>query len=355
KLAIGVAADLRETRPRFVKGGNYVRNASISPTGVRAAFEYRGEIVTVPVEKGDARNLTNTPGANERSPAWSPDGSQIAYISDASGEYELKVAPQDGRGAVKTWKLMGHGFYQDLDWSPDGTHIAYADNSMSTYVIDVKTGVAKLVGSNKLYGPAGQSEMTHAWSPDSKWIAYTANIKSLVTALSVYNVAADKSYRVTDGLSEVSTPAFDKSGRYLYLFASTDAGPLQDWFSLATVDYRRTRSIYAIVLANTTGNPLAKESDEEKVVVTRDSTSSDSTRGARLMPPAPPRGGSTATRIDLEGIENRILALPIPASDLSELGTGDAGQIYYMQRVDNRSSLHHYDLSKRKDEVLIPQ
>ena len=97
--------------------------------------------------------------------------------------------------------------------------------------------------------------MTHAWSPDSKWIAYTANIKSLVTALSVYNVAEDKSYRVTDGLSEVSTPAFDKSGRYLYIFASTDAGPLQDWFSLATADYRRTRNIYAIVLRNDVANP----------------------------------------------------------------------------------------------------
>ena len=277
KLAIGVAADLRETRPRFVKGANYVRNVSLSPSGVRAAFEYRGEIVTVPVEKGDARNLTNSAGANERSPAWSPDGSQIAYVSDASGEYELKIAPQDGRGAVKTFKLMGHGFYQNLDWSPDGTHISYADNSMSTYVIDVKTGVAKLVGSNKLYGPTGQSEMTHAWSPDSKWIAYTANIRSLVTALSVYNVAEDKSYRVTDGLSEVSTPAFDKSGRYLYIFASTDAGPLQDWFSLATADYRRTRNVYAIVLRNDVGNPVAKESDEERVVVTRDTTRRDST------------------------------------------------------------------------------
>ena len=359
KLTIGVAADLRETRARYVKGDRYIRNVSLSPSGVRAAFEYRGEIVTVPVEKGDARNLTNTPGANERSPAWSPDGSQIAWISDASGEYELKVAPQDGRGTVKTLKLMGHGFYQNLDWSPDGTHIAYADNSMSTYVIDVRTGAAKLVGSNKLYGPAGQSEMTHAWSPDSKWLAYTANIRSLVTALSVYNLADDKSYRITDGLSEVSTPAFDKSGKYLYIFASTDAGPLQDWFSLATADFRRTRNIYAIVLRNDVGNPVARESDEEKVVITRDTTRRDSTtadsttsRAVRLTAAAP--RGNGATRIDLDGIENRILALPIAASDLTQLSTGDAGQIYYVQRTNNQGALHHYDLAKRKDEVLVP-
>ncbi|CAN5303497.1 hypothetical protein BH09GEM1_BH09GEM1_42160 [soil metagenome] len=356
KLTIGVAADLRETRPRYVKGDRYVRNVALSPTGVRAAFEYRGEIITVPVEKGDARNLTNTLGANERSPSWSPDGSQIAYVSDISGEYELKIAPQDGRGAVKTFKLMGHGFYQNLDWSPDGSHIAYVDNSMSTYVIDVKSGAAKLVGSNKVYGVA-DGNMTHAWSPDSKWLAYTANIKSLVTALSVYNVADDKSSRVTDGLSEVSTPAFDRSGKYLYIFASTDAGPLQDWFSLATADYRRTRSIYAIVLRNDIGNPVAKESDEEKVVITRDSTRRDSTatdssKGVRLTAPAP--RGTGATRIDLEGIENRILALPIAANDLTQLATGDAGQIYYLQRTNNQNALHHYDLAKRKDEVLVP-
>ncbi len=355
KLAIGVAADLRETRPRFVKGDRYVRNVALSPSGVRAAFEYRGEIVTVPVEKGDARNLTNSVAANDRSPAWSPDGSQIAYVSDASGEYELKIAQQDGRGAVKTWKFTGHGFYSNLEWSPDGTHIAYADNSMSTYVIDVKTGVAKLVGSNKLYGPAGQSEMTFAWSPDSKWIAYTANIKSLVTALSVYNVAEDKSYRVTDGLSEVSTPAFDKSGKYLYLFASTDAGPLQDWFSLATADYRRTRNIYAIVLRNDATNPLARESDEEKVVVARtDSTPGDSARANTVrLTPAAPRGAGPV-RIDLDGIESRILSMPIASGDLSQLSTGDAGQIYYVRRTDGRGTLQHYDLSKRKDEVLIP-
>ena len=100
---------------------------------------------------------------------------------------------------------MGHGFYQNLDWSPDGTHIAYADNSMSTYVIDVKSGAAKLVGSNKVYGPAAV-DMRHAWTPDSNGIAYTAKNKSLLTALSVFNVADDNSYRVTDGLSEASTP-----------------------------------------------------------------------------------------------------------------------------------------------------
>ena len=138
RIAIGVATDLVETRPRFVKGFRYVRNASISPTGARAALEFRGEIVTVPAEKGDPRIITATPGVNERSPKWSPDGKSIAYFSDESGEYELHVRSQDGKGEVRKFKLNGAGFYDQPVWSPDSEKIAYADNSWSLYWIDVE-------------------------------------------------------------------------------------------------------------------------------------------------------------------------------------------------------------------------
>ncbi|HYV96411.1 MAG TPA: PDZ domain-containing protein [Gemmatimonadaceae bacterium] len=351
-LAIGVAADLRETRPRFVKSPAYVRNIAVSPTGMRAAFEYRGEIVTVPASKGDYRNLTNTVGANERSPAWSPDGASIAYVSDASGEYQLVIEPQDGHGTPRVIKLMGHGFYANLAWSPDSKKISYDDNSESVYVLDVATGTSKLVAGNKVYAVGGLG-IDKAWSPDSKWLAYVVGTQSLVNALFVYDVAADKSQRITDGLSEVAEPAFDRSGRYLYVFASTDAGPLQDWFSLASSDAQRTRNIYAVVLRKDLANPLAKESDEERIVVVRDSAARGDSAGGgvRLAPAAPPAGGG-ATRIDFDGIESRILSLPIPASDLSNLQTGDAGQLYYIRSADNQRALHHYNLTTRTDETL---
>src|SRR6185503_10729716 len=102
RLSIGVPADLIETRPRYVKGADYVRSADLSPSGSRAVFGFRGEIVTVPAEKGDPRDLTNTPGANERYPAWSPDGKSIAWFSDESGENQLVIAPQDGHGERRT-------------------------------------------------------------------------------------------------------------------------------------------------------------------------------------------------------------------------------------------------------------
>ncbi|HKG94652.1 MAG TPA: PDZ domain-containing protein [Gemmatimonadaceae bacterium] len=368
KMTIGIATDLRETRPRFVKGDRYIRDAALSPSGARAAFEYRGEIITVPAEKGDARNLTNSAGSNERSPAWSPDGSRIAYVSDANGEYELVVEPQDGRGAAKSYKLAGNGFYSALDWSPDGRKIAYEDNSQSTYVLDLASGAAKRVGGNRIYVPEGLSGMSHAWSPDSRWLAYTVSTQALVNTLFLYDVQQDRSTRVTDGLSEVTEPAFDASGKYLYVFGSTDAGPVQDWFSQASLDYRRTRTIYAIVLRKDLPNPLARESDEERVIVVPDSSArrdsaqrGDSSGGAprggnvRLAPPAPRAAPGAATRVDFDGIEYRILALPLQAAELSALKAGEAGQIYYVRTTDGRGELRHYDLAKRKDETLIPQ
>jgi tricorn protease len=134
RLKVGVAADLVETRPRYVKGTKYVREWSLSPSGARAAFAFRGEIVTVPREKGDDRNLTRSPAAHDRSPAWSPDGKQVAYFSDASGEYALRIGSPDGRGEPREIALTGSGFYSDPRWSPDGKKISYTDNARTVWM-----------------------------------------------------------------------------------------------------------------------------------------------------------------------------------------------------------------------------
>ncbi len=290
KLTIGVAADLRETRPRFVSGNQYIRGVSISPSGARVALELRGEIVTVPAEKGDARNLTNSPGANDRSPAWSPDGSSIAYFSDEGGEYQLHVAPQSGKGEHKVFKPGGAGFYTSPHWAPDGSRISYIDNSQSVYVLDLKSGLAKRVGGNTVYAPIPL--VYTAWSPDSKWLAYTVDVHALGTALFVYNVDDGRSTRLTDELSVVSEPAFDRSGKYLYMLASTDAGPALDWFAQSNTNLPSTSSIYAIVLRNDLPNPFARESDEEK--------------GAVRPPAAPPAAPLAAPRRRANGHTHRL-------------------------------------------------
>ncbi len=350
KLTIGVAADLVETRPRFVKGARYIRNVSLSPTGARAVFEFRGEIVTVPAEKGDTRDLTNTVAVHERSPAWSPDGKSIAYFSDESGEYELHIRAQDGKGDVRKIKLSGAGFYDDPVWSPDSQKISYTDNSWSLYWLDLKTGVSKKIGSEYLYGPSRARTIYHSWSPDSKWVAYTLSTKANIQTVYAYSTEKDKSFTVTDGLSEVTEPVFDDSGKYLYFLGSTNAGPVKEWFAQSSSDMRSSSSLYLAVLRNNLPNPLAKESDEEKGVQKEE------------KPKEPPKTPEPFS-IDFEGLNNRILSLPLPARNYRDLQPGIAGQLYYIETPDDdnpipggpeRSVLHQYDLNKRKDDSFIP-
>ena len=360
RLSIGVTSDLREIRPRFVRGARWIRDAALSPTGARAAFNFRGEIVTVPGEKGDVRNLTNSVDAHDRYPAWSPDGRSIAWFSDKSGEYQLYIGSQDGKGEPRAIKVMGEGFYQAPVWSPDSQKIAYFDNSQSVYWLDVKSGVSKKVASQPIYGPI--VIISYSWSPDSKWVAYAMHNQALITTVYVHSIEQGKSFQVSDGLSDVSDPHFDKSGKYLFFFASTDAGPNNDWFAQSNADMRTTSGIYLAVLPNDQVSPLARESDEEKPAAEeKDKTEKPAERKPDEKPAGPtpeektPPKKEAPFRIDLEGLEYRILDLPITPAALSNLQTGTAGQIYYLKTVDGRSSLNRYDLTARKNETLLPE
>ena len=365
KLTVGVAADLEGVRPRYVsgqgRGSRFTRNASVSPSGARAVFEFRGEIVTVPAKKGDPRNLTETTGVHEREPVWSPDGESIAYFSDAGGEYRLHVKSQDGKGKAKTYALDGAGFYSSPAWSPDGKKIAYTDNSKSFYYIDLGTGTVKKITSDHFFEPGPFPNNTPTWSPDSRWIAYAVNTVSMFRRVYLYSIDRDKSFPVTDGLSDAGDPVFDKSGKYLYFKASTDDGPIRHWFALSNMDMRVTSSVYLAVLDNTTPSPLAKESDEEEGTAApgkqdkskgKDKGKDKSTGNDKEKP----------VTIDFDGLETRILALPIPPADYVGLRTGKEGELFFLEAPavrggdgNSTAKLHMFDLKKREDRVILPR
>jgi len=374
RLVIGVAADLAEARPRFVKGSKYVRGFSPSPSAARIAYEFRGEIVSVPAEKGDVRNLTQTVAAHERSPAWSPDGKFLAYFSDESGEYELHVKAQDGSTPARRYKLGGAGYYDRPAWAPDGKRLVYTDNAYSLHVIDLATGAHKKIASEPIYSPV--KTVRGAWAPDSRWVAYTLNSTTYTKTLYVYSVEQDKSFRITDGLSDVSEPVFDKGGKFLYFLASTDAGPSNNWFSLENTDNRPTRTVWLAVLRNDTPSPLTKESDEEKPAATdarkADEKSADDSKdaangmaspgdAAARKPNEPEKKAPAAAppveavRIDFEGIGQRIIDFPIPAADISSLQVGNTGQVFFLRSVDDKKALHRFDLKDRKTESVLAE
>ena len=362
RLMIGVATDLAELRERFAKGAQWLRGGAVSPTGARAVIGFRGEIVTVPAEKGDPRNLTQTPAVHERYPAWSPDGKSIAYFSDASGEYELHIAPQDGKGAAKAFKLAGSGFYASPNWSPDSRKIAFADNSLTLYCLDLGTGAVKKIAQEYLYQPGGQAQMRTSWSPDSKWIAYTLGTPTFFRRVHVYSVDQDRSYAVTDGLSSVEEPTFDAEGKYLWFLGSTDAGPVNQWFDMSNADLRLTSSLYLAVLRKDLLNPLAKESDEEKPKDEKKEADKPAAKPGD-KPAAPAAKPAAAVSIDFDGLENRIVTVPIEAGVYDNLQAGEGGKLFYRKVSppptptsggSGDSAIRVYDLATRKDEAFGP-
>ncbi|HEX9901634.1 MAG TPA: PDZ domain-containing protein [Acidobacteriota bacterium] len=353
RLKLGLAADLIGLRPRYAKGDRFIRNADLSPSGARAVFGFRGEIVTVPAEKGDPRNLTNSPAVHERLPVWSPDGRQVAYFSDESGEYALHLRSQDGKGVVKKFKLPGTGFYEAAEWSPDSQKIAFRDNSLALYWLDVTSGAVKKIASEKIYGPTGLISLSPSWSPDSRWIAYTLNTTTYFQTVYLYSLEKDQSLAVTDGLSEVSEPVFDTGGKYLYFFASTDAGPAKQWFDLSNRDMRETNTVYLAVLGKDMPSPLAKESDEEKPAAPKEAPQPAGKNKAASGKAEAEKPAKPTVTVDFDGLNYRILAIGLPSGSYSNLLAGKENEFYYLDRdPSGDGKLHKYDLGKRKDEVI---
>ncbi len=350
KLTIGIAADLLELRQRFVKDPNYIRSFDVSPSASRLVFDYRGEIVTVPAEKGDYRNLTQTPGVHEKFPAWSPDGKSIAYFSDASGEYTLFIAAQDGKGEPKIIKLNGAGFYANLNWSPDNKKLNFVDNGRNLYVLDVASGQIDKIDADEIYTPGPFRDATANWSGDSKWIAYTRVTVTQFKRIYLYSLDQKKSFEVTDGLSDASEPHFDRQGKYLYFFSSTDAGPVINWFDQSSIDFHKTNSIYLVTLQKETISPFAKESDEEAA---KKEDLDEAKKGDDKKPK--PAETDKSLKIDWDGLQNRIVDLPVPAGNYSQLTVDNDGDLLYVSSTDNGDgTLHKYNFKKHADSDVLP-
>lgn len=353
KIEVTVRGDLPGVRPRFEKVGKRIQKAALSPTGARVVVEARGEVLTVPVEKGDARNLSNTPGIADRDPSWSPDGKSIAYFSDENGEYELHIKPQNGLGETKKYRLgEAPSFYYNPIWSPDSKHIAYADKRKNLWLLEIATGKSKKVDTDPLAlgGPPVPS-----WSPDSAWLAYQRSLKSTMGAVFLYSLATGKTHQVTDGMSDVGAVVFDRGGKYLYFTASTDAGPMA-FGSMSAFNRARTSSPYLIVLSKDDPSPLLPESDDEKDSA-KAGDEADKEKAKAKEAKATPK-----VRIDLENLDQRILALPVPNRNYINLLAGKSGTLFLVEgepvNTPRRgpppgNTIHKFDLTKRKLEKVL--
>jgi len=374
-VAVTVPADLPNVRPHFKKVDNEIASATLSPSGARAVFEAHGEVLTAPAEKGDIRNLTNTPGVMERDPSWSPDGKWIAYFSDESGEYQLFLKNPDGMGEARKISLgTPASFYYDPIWSPDSKKIVFSDKRLNLWYIDLAKGTPVKIDTDTYDAP--QRTLNPVWSPDSRWVAYSKTLTSHMHAIFAYSLEQAKSLQLTDGLSDARFPAFDQKGQYLYFTASTDVGPTTGWLDLSSINRPITRSAYLMVLRKDQPSPLAPESDEEKSAADDSKQDTDKSPKAEEKPEQEPgsaeekakaqdaraaksvKNEGVVVRIDAENIGQRIVAMPIPPRDYSKLVAGKAGTIFLIEDSprpgpDQLNTLWRFDLTSRKPEKLM--
>jgi tricorn protease len=366
-VPIAIHGDLPQLAPHLVPvSPKEVQNIAISPTGARILAEAHGDIFTVPAEKGDTRNVTRTPGVAERDPAWSPDGKWIAYFSDASGEYQLFVRDQEGLQPPRVIDLgPGASFFYAPHWSPDSKRIAYADKHLRLWYVDVAGGKPVKIDTGLRGGFGNNSEMS--WSPDSQWIAYTRDLESQMHAVFFYSLATHSSRQITDGMSNAAHPAFDPSGKYLFFTASTNSGPSDAGIDLSSLDRAVNSDVYAIVLSRNGASPIAPQSDDENKknedkkdngkkndgkndgddneddakngdAEKDEAKNGDDAKPADARDERANRSGAKSGRkhekkpqptvIDLAGIGDRILSLPIPSRNYTDLSVGKSGVIF---------------------------
>lgn len=352
-LAVTINGDLPELRPHLASiGPDQIRNSGLSPSGARAVFEAHGDIFTVPGEKGDTRNLTRTPSSAEREPSWSPDGKSVAYFSDASGEYQLFIRDQNGLAAPQVIDLgPDPSYFYALRWSPDSKHIAFSDKHLHLWYVDVPNGKPVKIDT-MIYSGFDNGFGSVSWSPDSKWIAYSRDLENQLHAIFAYSLDSHKSTQITDGMSDAQHPAFDPNGKFLYFLASTDNGPSSAGIDLSSLDRAQTSSAYVVVLKRDGVSPVPPESDEEKPKEEKKDDKSPPSPASSDNKPAATgsanKNNEEANRdekkednkaekkedkpvpvvIDLDGIGNRILSLPIPARNYTDLAVGKTGVLY---------------------------
>jgi tricorn protease len=360
KLRIEVKGDFPWLQPQWKNASDWLTNASLSPNGKRALFEARGEIITVPLEKGDYRNLTNSTGSREHDPIWSPDGKNIAWFSDASGEYSLMISTQDGLSKPREIKIASATYYYSPTWSPDSKYIAFTDHLQQLWMIDVATEKLTLIDKDSYLHP--DRSINPVWSPDSKWIAYAKRLTSQYHVIEAYSVDQSKSLQLTDGLSDAVSPAWDASGKYLYFLASTNLALGSGWLDMSSIERPLRRSVYFMVLKKGEPSPLLPESDEEKIEKKEEgkadakaekNPSKDKDKDKKTEP----EKSKVTVQIDLDGLSQRILSLSLPAREYSVLKSGSEGEIFLAEVVQNQDgqTLYKYTLKDRKsDKFLSP-
>jgi len=343
KVSIYIYDDNLTARNKILNVKSFITQYEISPDGKRALFTARGEIFTVPAEKGITRNITNTSGIHERSAVWSPDGKFIAYVSDKTGETEIFIKPHDGKGEEIQLTKGADTYRFELKWSPDSKKLLCSDKKMRLYYVDIETKKVKQVFQSDRW-----EIRDFKWAPDSRWIAFVSLEPSGFVVVNLYSLETEKAVRVTDEFFNSYSPEFDRDGKYLFFLSDRDFNPVLGAFE-RSFTYNDMAKIYGVTLRDAEKNPFEYVDDEVSISIDK---SEEKSRSDKKETEKKEIDVKKAIQIDLERIQDRIFELPIEAGNYSTLRS-ISGKIYYLKvSRGGKSTLKVFDFKKKKESEI---
>ena len=359
KLTVYLPGDRDLARPHWANVSRYVTDFDISPEGNRAVLTARGDIFTVPAKDGSIRNLTQTPGIREKYAAWSPDGKWIAYLSDRTGEEEIYITPQDGMGKETRVTTDGKMFRMPPVWSPDSKKLLFADKDLCLFYVDIDQKTPVLIDQGKYF------DITeYVWAPDSKWVAYAKMEENTNKTINLYSLADKKVTPVTTSFTPSGSPVFDPGGKYLFFVSQRDYNEVLGVYDFEFSNPKADR-VYLVTLRADLPSPFAPKSDEAGKKPDESAGKDEGKPGDkdkdRDKDKKEAEDVAKNFRIDLDGIQNRVTAVPMPVSNIVRLQAGKNGVYYATSPIrglsgpvpGEHSAIHVYDLKERKDEVLL--
>ncbi len=343
KITVAIHYDNPNLQPYFKNVKDYISSYSLSPSGKRALFEARGDIYSVPVEKGEIQNLTNSQGVREISPVWSPDGKQIAFYSDATGEYELYLLENKEGSAPRQITRGSSAWKHTAEWSPLSTHLVYSDRTMKLWLVDATSGKQVVIDE-----ATAEEIRDYIFSPDGDWIAYSKSSPNYQSALWVYQISSGRKYQLTDASFSDSNPTFSRDGKYLFFLSNRDFNLAFSSFEFDYL-YNNATRIYALPLCDdgTTLTPYKEDrelyGDEKEEVSPENGKTSNKNEDEKKSSPE-----RIKVKIDLDNIQNRIQALPLSSGNYRIIGAVEEGVLYA-----SANKIMRYNIKEEKTEEIL--